>query len=304
MKSLYEGILDDIETSVGRMDSDIEKVHIFEWLEYNAVPNHYETLRPWTRNSNGKFSTYEEWNDFVTINPDKSVSFKCGIELLGNNKTKAEKVPFKIHSVDGKFLVGSPLLKTSENFPDIVDSIEFAYGIKIKLEDWHVKVKNSYRSNKKLLNGFPFDGYDTNGYFPCIYIRRGPVFGKNVVFECLRTSNTIYDRPIICINSPSVLSKVKLINIPYVLLSDSKSKIMPATLANKRIKNMPDTRLITSSKSNLYCELLYDKVITRSGILIKQKNGEFEEFMLGKKASSNDLDKILANIKMENKHLL
>ena len=151
MKSLYEGILDDIETSVGRMDSDIEKVHIFEWLEYNAVPNQYETLRTWTRHSNGKFSTYEEWNEVVTINPDKSVSFKCGIELLGNNKTKAEKVPFKIHSVDGKFLVGSPLLKTSENFPDIVDSIEFAYGIKIKLEDWHVKVKNSYRSNKKLL---------------------------------------------------------------------------------------------------------------------------------------------------------
>jgi hypothetical protein len=79
---------------------------------------------------------------------------------------------------------------------------------------------------------------------------------------------------------------------------------MPAALANKRIKNMPDTILITSSKSNLYCELLYDKIITRSGILIKQQNGEFEEFILGKKASSNDLDKILANIKMENKHLL
>ena len=304
MKSLYEGILDDIETSVGRMDSDIEKVHIFEWLEYNAVPHHYETLRPWTRNSNGKFSTYAEWNEVTTINPDKSVSFKCGIELLGNNKTKAEKVPFKIHSVDGNFLVGSPLLKTSENFPDIVDSVEFAHGIKIKVENWHVKVKNLYRSNKALLHGFPFSGYDTNGYFPCIYIRRGPVFGKNVIFECLRKSNTIYDRPIIRINSSSVLSKVKLINIPYVLLSDSKSKIMPAALANKRIKNMPDTKLITSSKSNLYCELLYDKVITRSGILIKQQNGEFEEFILGKKASSNDLDKILANIKMENKHLL
>lgn len=302
MKSLYEGILDDIETSVGRMDSDIEKVHIFEWLEYNAIPNHYETVRPW-RNSNGKFSTYEEWNEVVTINSDGSVNFKCGIELLGNNKTKAEKVPFKIHSVDGKFLVGSPLLKTSENFPDIVDSIEFAPGIKIKLENWHVKVKNAYRSNKALLNGFPFSGYDTNGYFPCIYIRRGPVFGKNVVFECLRKSNTIYDRPIICINSSSMLSKVKLINIPYVLLSNS-SKILPASLANKRIKNMPDTRLITSSKSTLYCELLYDKVITKSGILIKQQNGEFEEFILGKKASSNDLDKILANIKMENKHLL
>lgn len=307
MKSLYEGILSDIETSVSTMDDDIEKVQVFEWLEYNAIPVFLDRPRPFRKLADGRISTYEEWKDYVEINKDGSVNFKCGLDIRCSNTSKgdSDKVPFKIHCVNYVFKVGSPYLKTTENFPDIVDSLEFAQGIKIKIENWHVQVKQEYVRGESLLNSMIFANYNTPENFPCIYIRKGPVFGKNVVFECIRKDHGLYNRPIIYMPqlNKAMLKKIKFINIPYILLSNANVKLPSIEDLDSAKNNLKDVKLITSAECNIYVELYYSN-ITKTGVLIKQKDGKFKEVLRDEHCTSNDYKVGLSRIKMKYKDLL
>ena len=306
MKSLYEGILSDVETSVSNMDDDINKVRIFEWLEYNAVPIFINNTRPFKKLSGGKISTYEEWKDYVEINKDGSVNFNCGLDLrCVSPNDNSYKVPFKIHYVNYIFNVGSPYLKTTENFPDIVDSIEFAHGIKIKIENWHVKIKNEYITGKTLLNSMVFSDYNKPENYPCIYIHKGPVFGKNVIFECIRTGHSIYDRPVATLPqlSTTILKKIKFINIPYILLSSTNAKLPEPEDLDKAKNNLIDVKLITSAECNIYVELYYNN-LTKTGVLIKQKDGKFKEVLGDEHCTSNDYKVGLSRIRNKYKDLL
>ena len=117
MKQLYEGILADVDTSIGNMDADLEKIHVFEWLEYNAEPIHYGEPSSYRCKTKGKVSDYEDWKDYVTVNNDGSVDFRCGINIKGSweaHKMKIDEyIPFKIGKVNYVFEVSSNFMLTS-----------------------------------------------------------------------------------------------------------------------------------------------------------------------------------------------
>ena len=276
--NIYEGILDDIDTGVNRMDQDLEKMKVYEWLEYHATSKDgfYRYIGS-DKHDGLRVSTQDQWN--LKFNSDGSVDILSNITLVANinasdyQKQFAGQIPFKIHKVHGIFKVGSHKLIDTKNFPDIADSVEFSKGIKIRIHDWHIKLENKQESRF----GYylhPFNDYNKSHIKPCIDIPAGPVIGKNVVIECLRTNHDRSNRPWVLINNLTTarLKNITFINIPHIIISEARAKIPTWAELKTYDSHIKDTKLISSTQYELCNKYIKtDKV----GLFIRMDNNEF-----------------------------
>lgn len=279
MKPLYEGILGDVDTNIAKMDNDMTIVTVIEWLKLHCRPNYGMLIRT-GRPLKGHMSTDEDWYDTVKVNSDGSVDILSDLTICwnmeGHSIMPGNKIPFKLHKVHGHFLVGRTMSDIS-NFPDIVDTVEFAKGIKVNITNWHVKVENSRHHGFGYYKN-PFLRYTGSDMFPAVYIQAGATIGKNVVFECTRTNHTDMNRPVAAFASltDSKLKNIKLINFPYIVLEEIRASIPTPEALKKYNNNVKDVKMITSNLYDLVKAPYYEGPTRKVGMLLRNKDGQFE----------------------------
>ena len=300
MKSLYEGILNDIESSIVNMDDDLTRVRVIEWLTLHCRPDNESFGAP---NTNGHFSSESDWN--IKLNSDGSVDILSDMIINWNLKAPdnmgGDKIPFKIRKIKGHFTLARSMSDIS-NFPDIVDSFEITGRCKITLKDWHLKIENSL-PHKFGYYKMPFKHYHSCDNFPALIIPASATIGKNVVFECTRMNHNANNRPVAVFASltEAKLKNMKLINFPYIILEESRIAIPKPEQLKKYSSNIKDVKLISSSLYNLNDAAFNNKV----GMLIKDNDNEFKyvpkDWFLG---SIRDIESNLTELYEKNKYFL
>ena len=293
---IKEGILDNADIAVNRMDNDLKTTAIYNWLTKFAVPEKHSNIR--------KGSSVKDWN--IKINSDGTFDILSDICIQDTrDESEIEPIPFKIHKVHGAFSIWSVKIKDCINFPDIVDSIYIKNAPKLVLHDWHVKIENIKESTGRLsadTYNMPFECYRTSTQLPALTIDTGVTFGKNIIFECTYKSDSIYDRPYCFLTglNEQKLKNIKFINIPYIILTENRGKFPTNEILNKYKNNIKDVKLISSSSYTLRMTM-YNEL--KAGLLIRI-NDKFENIRVRTDVNSkilnpNEIANRLTNIQQE-----